>query len=459
MKRLILIVTFGLLAFSCATYYQKNIKFNQEFISGRLDEAEKTLNSSKKKAAEGKERFLYFVNQGTVLHLLGRYEESNYWFEKAFIFTEDYSKNYLNEALTFVINPMTTVYPGEDQERLYVLYYKAMNYMKLGNIEAALVECRRLNNLSYRLADKYKSKNKFKEDAFVHNLMGILYESDLNYNDAFIAYRNAYKIYKGEYTRLFSIGPPEQLKKDILRTAYLTGFYDEVEAYEKEFGMKYEHEPMAGKGSLVFFWNNGLGPVKDEWSINFTVVHGGPGFVTFDSPELGGITFPFRFDPGDGDLSDLNFIRVAFPKYLERKPIFTGANLEANGQISTFDLGENVNAISFKVLNERMLATFGKSLLRVAFKQAAAMAAREKNEGLGLAVSLLGAITEKADTRNWQTLPHSIYYTRMALPEGENVVKLNLNGIRNIDQTKKFKYDIRENRTSFQTFFSLESQM
>ena len=27
---------------------------------------------------------------------------------------------------------------------------------------------------------------------------------------------------------------------------------------------------------LIFFWHNGLGPVKDEWSINF-MIHSGAG--------------------------------------------------------------------------------------------------------------------------------------------------------------------------------------
>ena len=46
---------------------------------------------------------------------------------------------------------------------------------------------------------------------------------------------------------------------------------------------------------LVFFWHNGLGPVKDEWSINF-VIHTGPdNTMIFSNRELG-LGFSFRSD-------------------------------------------------------------------------------------------------------------------------------------------------------------------
>ena len=75
-------------------------------------------------------------------------------------------------------------------------------------------------------------------------------------------------------------------------------------------------------GELVFFWHNGMGPVKDEWSINFFIVKGQGGIVMFVNEELG-LSFPFPLPPmgqSSGGLGDLKFVRVAFPKYLERKP-------------------------------------------------------------------------------------------------------------------------------------------
>lgn len=69
---------------SCATYYQNNFQFNKEFESGNLKPALQTL-KNKAGQANGKDRFLYFVNKGLVLSMLGEYDESNKFFEDAYL--------------------------------------------------------------------------------------------------------------------------------------------------------------------------------------------------------------------------------------------------------------------------------------------------------------------------------------------------------------------------------------
>src|SRR5690606_26879271 len=100
-----------------------------------------------------------------------------------------------------------------------------------------LVECKRMNIRLNQLSDKYKSDNKYKRDAFIHLLMGIIYDANKDYNNAFIAYRNALEVYQTDYQKMFNLGPPEQLKQDLLRTAYLSGFNEELARFEKDLGM------------------------------------------------------------------------------------------------------------------------------------------------------------------------------------------------------------------------------
>ncbi len=454
----VLIAICGILLLqSCATYYHLNQEFNRNFEQGDLPQAEKLLNSNKG-AADGKERFLYYLNRGTVAALLDKPEESNTYLEQAYLFGEDYKVNYLNEAASFLSNPNMVVYKGEDHEHLLLLYYKALNFLKIGEHEKALVECRRLNDRLNKLSDKYRSDNRYKRDAFIHTLMGIIYDADHDYNNAFIAYRNAYNIYKTDYADFFGVTAPEQLKDDLLRTAYLNGFFTELELYEQEFKKKYKPSPVEG-GDLVFFWNNGLGPVKAEWSINFTVVKGSGGAVSFVNEEYG-LDFPFLLsgDDANGDLTDLRLFRVAFPKYVEREPLYTAGNLLANGKTYKMELAQDVNQIAFKTLKERMHIEMAKSLLRAALKKASEQQLRKENEGLGTLLGMVNAITEKADTRNWQTIPHSIYYTRVPLPAGENEVKLKTRARGNTEynQVHSFVFDIQPHQTTFHTFFSLE---
>ncbi|MEP4095170.1 hypothetical protein [Reichenbachiella sp.] len=434
-----------------------NLAFNQDFERGDMELAEKILEQNPK-AAKGREKFLYFLNRGTVAALLNKPEQSNVYLEQAFIFGEDYHTNYLNELGAFVVNPTVIEYKGEDHEHLILLYYKALNFLKMGDREGALVECRRLNNRLIKLSEKYKNDARYKRDAFIHNLMGLIYDADKDYNNAFIAYRNAYDIYKDDYTDMFGVTPPEQLKKDLLRTAYLIGFDEELRQYENEFGSKYIPSKADG-GDLVFLWNNGLGPVKDEFSINFTVIHGEGGLVTFNNEDMG-FSFPFWLaddeDP-NGNLSDLEFYRMTIPKYSERMPVFHQATLTVDNKNYALERAEDINQIAQYSLNQRMGLELGKSLLRLAIKKTAEKEVREESEGWGAALGVLNALTEKADTRNWQTIPHTIYYTRAALPLGQTTAKLQVGANQDSAQLHKFTFEAQAGETIFHSFYSLES--
>ena len=170
---------------SCATYYQRNARFQEAFANADLEKANSLLNKNKK-AGEGRNRLLYFMQKGVVLHLLGKHQESNEYLEKAYIFLEDYKVNYGIEALSLLSNPSIKPYTGEDHEKVLLHYYKALNYLQLNNPQKALVECKRLNLKLNSLNDRYENrKNRYKDDAFAHVLMGIAYEMDNDVNNAF----------------------------------------------------------------------------------------------------------------------------------------------------------------------------------------------------------------------------------------------------------------------------------
>lgn len=456
--RNILAVLFLFTLTTCRTYYQKSIDFQNYVLGGKFEKAEQVLNDSKK-AAKGKDRFLYFVNQGWINHMLHNHQQSNDYFMQADHYVEDYQKKAALEALTFVSNPAIRPYAPEDFEKIYVNYYKALNYLSLGKKSEALVECRRMNIQLQQLNDKYKDhKNRYSNDAFANIMMGLIYESNSDWNNAFIAYRNALDVYNNIYKEYFGVEAPQQLKQDILRTAWLTGFYDEVRKYEKEFGMSYQHEKNRG-GQLVFLWHNGLGPVKSEWSINFTKVSGEGGWIFLVNDEYG-LSFPFfigdKPDEEKSAFAKLSFLRVAFPKYLERQPVYERAEIIADGKSYKLEKAEDVNEIALKTLRDRMLREMANSLLRLATKKATEAIAREQNQDVGAAVGLINALTEKADTRNWQTLPYEIFYTRIPMPQGMSKVKLQISGNKQTEQ-HELEFNMGSNETRFFTFRSLES--
>ncbi len=119
-----------------------------------------------------------------------------------------------------------------------------------------------------------------------------------------------------------------------------------------------------------------------------------------------------------GSFKDLSFIRMTLPRYMERSPLFTSCRVVAGGQEIELERAQNIHAIALLNLQDRMGRELGKALLRTAIKFGIEQAVRKQDEAAGVMVSIFNAITEKADTRNWQTLPYEIHYARFFLPEG-----------------------------------------
>lgn len=437
---------------SAPTFYAKTYEFNESLASGNLDEAERIIADYDEKKKEGRNKFLYLVNAGMVEHLQGDFENSNSFFQEADLFVEDFRKDALKEGASFLLNPNLSTYPGEDHEILLINYYKALNYYILGDKNAALVEVRRLNLALNRLSEKYTREEKYQRSAYMHLLMALIYESNNEYNNAFISFRNAYEIYESDYTKLFGIGAPQQLKEDLIRSAALGGLPEEKRQYEKEFGISYDKE--LSESSFVLLWHNGLGPVKEEWGINFAVIRDSYGWVVLVNEEYG-MSFPFYV--GDTDMSAITWIKVVFPRYVEREEFFTQGIVRYQNQQFALELAENINAVSFNVLNERMLAEFSKSLIRVALKQLAAKEIGQANDspGLGAALSVLASATESADTRNWQTIPHSIYYKRVPVSAGQQTLEFDLYSKDGTPEVHFLEVNIPKGETIIYPFYSL----
>jgi hypothetical protein len=448
----IMLLMLELVSCTAPSFYNKTYNFNRDIATKNFEAAEKLLDDNKDKYENSKVRFLYFVNGGMLSHLKGDFEKSNSYFEKADLFVEDEKKKLGEEASALFINPNTSTYRGETHEILLINYYKALNYYMLGNNEDALVEVRRLNLRLQTLSEKYKSDNKYDQDAYMHLVMGLIYDVNKNYNDAFIAYRNAYDIYENEFLATFQLGAPEQLKHDILRTANLSGMREEQLSFEKKFGFKYS--PYTADANVVVLWHNGMGPVKEEWGINFAIIYTGNGWVNFVSQEYG-LSFPFYL--GGVDLNGLTWIKVVFPRYVERKTVYNSAVIKTIEGEFPLQMAEDINAISFKVLNQRMDAEFGKSLLRVAIKQAAAykIGQSQDSEVLGVALSILASASESADTRNWQTLPRNISYVRVPFSEGRQDVSIILKGGPGGNETHTQEVNFKKGQTLIYPFYSL----
>lgn len=439
----------------CATWYARTEAFHTAVTAGDFEQADKLLRKDKQMKKE-KNKILFYLNRGYVAFMAGHPEESNRDFETAEQLIDEQVRQPLAQVAVLLSNPEILLYKPEDFEVIMVNFYKAMNYLQLNDMENALVEVRKINIKLNQLNDKYPDhKNRYQRDAFAHLLMGLIYDASGRYNDAFIAYRNAYETYETDYRKNFGMGAPEQLKKDLLRTASLCGFTAELQAYEKAWEMTYVPQPPSAYGQLVMFWLNGMGPVKSEWGIDFVKVKGEGGIVEFRNDQYG-LTFPFVCSSQEeSSLADLRTLRVAFPKYVERPLFYKGGEVNYEGQKYRFELAEDINQIAFKTLRDRMLREFSASLLRLAAKQSVEYVASKENDWLGLAVSLVNAVTEKADTRNWQTLPYTISYVRVPLKAADNTVELDFSSAKGEKTTGQVEITGQKKKTQFSVYSTL----
>jgi tetratricopeptide (TPR) repeat protein len=415
-RRITTLLLLVLLLPACATWHQRTSAYHDALLDGDFDAAARTLKKGGKK-----NRILYYLNKGYLEFARGDAEESNKAFESADELAEIQRRRLLDGAAALVSNPEARPYLPEDFELVMINFYKALNYLRAGDMEGALVEARAMDIKLNRLDDKYPdNSSRYQRDAFAHLLMGLLYDAAGDDNNAFIAYRNALEIYRSDYTPAFGIAPPGQLQRDLLRSALRVGFTSEAREYERDFGIT--PPPLEGGDEIVFFWLNGLGPVKERGDIHLVTLHHG-GALFFRDEETG-FTIPFVAAGAAASLTDLSTLSFAYPRYRERPPAWERARLLVDGQVYPLEIVENINDIAFKTLRDRAARELAGSLSRLAVKKSAELLARRQNAWLGLLVSLFNSATESADTRNWQTLPHSISYARVPLPPGAREITL-----------------------------------
>ncbi|HEX6429923.1 MAG TPA: hypothetical protein VF008_19650, partial [Niastella sp.] len=237
----------------------------------------------------------------------------------------------------------------------------------------------------------------------------------------------------------YGVSLPDQLKQDVLRTAAANGFIEEVQHYSSLLNTTLQPAANAPGGELVLFWENGLAPVKQEQSFFFSLTKDGLGNFNFTDAS-GSVNVPFIFDKDlnvdNIKAADIRSLRVAFPKYLEQPVFYTQGTVSVNNAQYSFEKAENINDLAFATLKERFLKDMSKTLSRLAIKKLAEAAARPKKddknkdekEAIAMAIQVFSFVTEKADTRNWQSLPHTILYTRIPLQPGSNVLQLNFTG-------------------------------
>ncbi len=394
----------------CAMSVEFYKQVDAEVASDRFASAARLVEDNKESYGKNS-AVLYNLESGLLLHYAGDYELSNTHFLESEREMDDlYTQSVSKGVGSMVLNDNLLPYEGEDFEKVYVNLFLALNYARLGKLGDALVEARKVDLKLKEYSRQYEGKNSYKQDAFVRYIMGVLYEADGEVNDAFISYRDAYQGYKA-YDTLFATKCPSYLKADLVRTAGRLGFQNELTEYEKEFGIKYTPSP-PNLGTLLVVIYSGRGPVKEEVKLRVSIM--------------------------DNEGTVHTFV-AAVPKFHSRQNWVSTYNVSANGNgvsdATESELGEDVNAIAGKSLDERIsliyLKTAGRALLKFLAAEQAKKEVKKQNDSplanflTSVVVDAAYDASEKADVRTWRTLPHDIQIALLRLPAGDFTVGVN----------------------------------
>jgi hypothetical protein len=391
-----------------------------------------------------KDRLLFLMDQGMVLHLAGQYAQSNIVLEEAHFLIEDlYTKRLRDEASALLVNEARQPYEGAPHEHVMVNVVKALNYAALQQWDEALVEARRIDHRLNVLSDKGDGKDTYHEDPFARYLVGLLYEIAGDFNNAYVGYRKAELVYQeGQgWTR---VSLPDVLKSDLIRTANRLGLLEEAKRYQ-------EHYPEVAQpggsqdrqlAQLVVLTYSGHGPKKEDLFIDVPISLDALRLVALTKPGLRGSTRKTR--GGEALLYGIHgrIARIALPRFTWNKKFLALDTIQVRGSTVTITTSSqrmyDINAVAEKTLADEYDSLVLRAVARTAMKLAAAegiaigaraVAGKNNRDWVGPLVGGIARVfalaTEEADIRSWRTLPGEIRLARLWLEPGDYSVTIN----------------------------------
>lgn len=397
--------SFSLMA--CATYQGKVTDARKLIEKGEFKKAADKLEPLAKK--QDGDQLVYLLDYGVAQQLDGDIKGSNTSFLKADKLAEMQDYHSVSRvAGSMLLSEEMVQYKGDTFEKIFINAYLAMNYLNLGELDDALVESRRMNEkyLLYRQDEK----KKFELNVFGKYLSALVWEAGHQYDDAYIAYSEAYKI------------DPSipALKGDLIRLAKLSRRMDDYKDWKKKFPDVKENPQWYDKslGEVVVIFQEGWGPRKIP-------------------------------DPRS-------------PRYPMLKPVH---NQTQRAEITVEGVGHfepklvyDVESAAISTLKDDYALLVARRLAATATKAVVADQVRQKDELLGALTWIALNVSDRADLRQWSTLPQTIKIARIPLKPGKykiSIQGLMVDGTPTSDQMDAREVDVKAGKKKFVMWRSL----
>ncbi len=431
-----LLLACGAAAVLCAcgqtAMVQTTARMRDAVVAKNYDAALAILRKSKKESFKEQDRVVYWMNEGMLLHLMGRYTESTKVLQKAEARTEElYTKSISKGIKSAFTSNAATDYKGEDYENVLVNVVKALNFLGRSNTEGALVEARKINGKLHLYNQRLEKKNVYNQDAFAHWLTGILYEIEGSFDDARISYKKALHTYKTDFAGHYGLKPPPYLREDLARAYFRTADWSNLQKMKSQFGpqMGSTAKKLKAHGEIILFHLNGEGPTKSDY------------FVTcfFHNPA----DWHCDGEPGEEFVKKTTIhipegatvVKVAFPQIHTHRPGNPYMEMTVAGKTTRSFVALPISAIAVKAMRDKLPRIWKDAIIRAVTKAATTKGAGAAGHAAG--GGLLGGLvekvtsaamqaTEEADKRAWTTLPSRIEVARLFVPAGVHNVQVHL---------------------------------
>lgn len=317
-----------------------------------------------------------------------------------------------SSAGALAINDNLQEYTPADYELGFLHLYLGLNYLHSNQLESALVEMRRANQVQEqarknRQAQLEKAQKELRASGITPNIGSILAQ----YPDAgetLQAVQSGYLLYVSallyeaaddlnsayvDYRRALAVVPSNRAVIDgTMRVAKRLGMNEHLSQLTQRYGERTALH--AQQGQVIIIEEQGVVDARQNWRL----------------------TLPLSDRRGNTVLYSL-----ALPYYPTAAPT-RFSPLFLNQQVLPSDLLTDVNLMARHDLSERMPSMVVRQALRMVAKD---QIRKESTQGDGVSSLLLNVfntLTEQPDTRSWITLPGRVYAAHHSVKSGEQTL-------------------------------------
>lgn len=368
----------------CASFLSQSEETKSLLRQGQITMALKEL--KEKSDAEGKDQLMHTLDYAMALQISGDYRASANAFIKADKLLEQKDYHSVSQVVGATLGAEEMIqYKGESYEKFLLNSMNAINYLMLGDFDSALVECRRINTKISTF--KMEGREAYELSPFASYLSAIIWESQKKYDDAYIEYDAAYKL----DPTIAGIGG------DLIRTARLAGRDQALDKWKKEFKSDrnaLDEESNGRKnGEVVVIFQQGFGAKKVPRSDE-------PRFPTLQT----------------------EFLKTSIAQ-VEITPLESSTG-KIYTQVNKSRVVYDIDRMAMITLDKDYSSLVARRIGGVAAKAVMSDQIRQKNEFLGSVAWIAMNLADRADLRQWSTLPSKIQMARIFLKPGKYDLKV-----------------------------------